>query len=72
MNKKSVQTDKVMDCLKRYTPMPPYVQKTETEQIIDICLDVCGMYGEDRTRKLIEINRRLGLWEAPPCLNGRR
>lgn len=67
-NQKSVPSDKVPDCFKNYTPLPPFVPKTDVENTIDVCLDVCGIFGEDRTYKLIEINRRLGLWEMPPCL----
>lgn len=65
---RNAEPDKVPDCFKKYTPLPPFVQKTEVENAIDVCLDVCGIFGEERTYKLIEINRRLGLWEMPPCM----
>ncbi len=69
MNKKrNAEPDKVPDCFKNYTPLPSFIQKTDVKNAIDVCLDVCGVFGEDRTYKLIEINRRLGLWKMPPCL----
>ncbi len=65
---RNADPDKVPDCFKKYTPCAPFVQKTDVENAIDVCLDVCGIFGEDRTYKLIEINKRLGLWEMPPCM----
>ena len=48
-------------------PLPPFVQKTRDDIVIDTCLDVFGLRGEDRTIAEMQIKYRLGIWEKPPC-----
>ena len=48
-------------------PLPPLVQKTRDDIVIDTCLDVVGLHGEDRTIAEMQIKYRLGIWEKPPC-----
>lgn len=73
MENKSETLNKVNEDVKNINPIfypspaMPIVPKTRDEVIIDTCLDIVGLYGEERTRKEMEIKYRLGIWEKPPC-----
>lgn len=58
--------DSVIDCIS-CEPVQPIVNKSAIEHIIDVCLDVCEVYGEERTRKIIEVKERLGIASWVRC-----
>lgn len=63
----TIPYEKLPDCFKNYNIITEFRNKTREEKIIDVCLDACNLWGEERTMAEIEIRKKLGLYKPCPC-----
>lgn len=65
--KETISYENLPDCFKNYKPLTGYRIRTREEEIIDVCLDACNLWGEERAMAEIEIRKKLGIYKPCPC-----